>query len=350
MLVDLLYFFILFSGAFALVLALGQLTVKRRTALHYFFFGLLTSVSLWLLASGSARYLYAHHYQRIYEFSVIITIIALFLTPPFLYLSFQTLLTDEFQYRKHYVALFLIPIFALVVACYTLRLPGVEIDYDPLWYFLIVAVGNVALVLLYILFSVVFYQYKSKVMKPVVTGGIVVVSLYLLLATGCWFFIGWHAGTLLTGVFIIIVYIFINRYPEFFQELQLASETVRYARSKLDNLDIDDVKKRLLRLFEKDKIFTDEELSLRKLALKLEVQAHQLSEILNREYKKNFNLFVNSYRIKEARKIMRQDRAGSIISIAYTVGFNSTSAFYAAFKNSTGQSPREYLAREQRSS
>ena len=41
------------------------------------------------------------------------------------------------------------------------------------------------------------------------------------------------------------------------------------------------------------------------------------------------------------------DRNCAILNIAYTVGFNSNSAFYAAFKKCVGQTPAQFRRAQQ---
>ena len=54
--------------------------------------------------------------------------------------------------------------------------------------------------------------------------------------------------------------------------------------------------------------------------------------------------FLNSYRIREAKSMLiHQDSLSqSILDVSFAVGFNSNSAFYAAFKNATGQTPAQF--------
>jgi AraC-like DNA-binding protein len=54
--------------------------------------------------------------------------------------------------------------------------------------------------------------------------------------------------------------------------------------------------------------------------------------------------YLNQYRIQYARELLTRldGQSGAILNIAFTVGFNSNSAFYAAFKKYVGQTPAEY--------
>ncbi|HMZ65755.1 MAG TPA: AraC family transcriptional regulator, partial [Leptospiraceae bacterium] len=55
----------------------------------------------------------------------------------------------------------------------------------------------------------------------------------------------------------------------------------------------------------------------------------------------SFIHFVNSHRIRIACKMLEEEKR-NILSIAYSVGFNSKSAFNRVFRQFIGNSPREY--------
>ncbi len=74
------------------------------------------------------------------------------------------------------------------------------------------------------------------------------------------------------------------------------------------------------------------------------ISVHRISEIINIEFKKNFNDWVNDYRIKEAILHLIDSKL-SIKEIYYEVGFNSKSAFNKAFKKRLHMTPTEYQAR-----
>ena len=92
----------------------------------------------------------------------------------------------------------------------------------------------------------------------------------------------------------------------------------------------------------KDKLYLDETISLNKVADLLSVTTHQLSEFLNNNLKLNFNSFINKYRIEEAKRLLKERPEETIISVAFTVGFNHRSSFNAAFLTYTGLTPKEY--------
>jgi len=92
------------------------------------------------------------------------------------------------------------------------------------------------------------------------------------------------------------------------------------------------------------KRFLDPQLTLFDLARELNTNTTYLSRIINDRYANNFSQFINDYRIREARKRLSDLTYSnlSIEGIARSVGFNSKSAFNAAFKQKTGVTPSFY--------
>ena len=79
----------------------------------------------------------------------------------------------------------------------------------------------------------------------------------------------------------------------------------------------------------------------------IRVSPQVLSMVINQKSMKNFNGFVNSYRIKEATRLLEEPQYSNhtVAAIAYEVGFNSISSFNTAFKKQTGQTPQAYRSR-----
>ncbi|MCP4214487.1 MAG: helix-turn-helix domain-containing protein [bacterium] len=117
----------------------------------------------------------------------------------------------------------------------------------------------------------------------------------------------------------------------------------KYKTSHLEERKVDDCLKKLRRVMEVDKLYKDENLSLQTLAQHLSVTHHILSQVINEQLDKNFSDMVNSYRIEEAQRMLRESGPDdSILEICYEVGFNSKSAFYRAFKKFTEITPSQY--------
>ncbi|MDP9076702.1 MAG: ABC transporter permease [Bacteroidota bacterium] len=88
----------------------------------------------------------------------------------------------------------------------------------------------------------------------------------------------------------------------------------------------------------------DPELSINSLAEALDVQPRELSRIINTALGKNFNDFVNEYRVRDVSRKMQDpayDRL-TLLGIAFDAGFNSKSTFNRIFRQMTGKSPAEY--------
>jgi AraC-like DNA-binding protein len=92
--------------------------------------------------------------------------------------------------------------------------------------------------------------------------------------------------------------------------------------------------------------YLEPELTLAGLAQQLKTNASVLSAAINGAYGKNFNDFINEYRVAEFKRLARDPQNGhlTLLALALECGFNSKSTFNRAFKQSTGQTPKEFLA------
>jgi YesN/AraC family two-component response regulator len=91
--------------------------------------------------------------------------------------------------------------------------------------------------------------------------------------------------------------------------------------------------------------FKNSELTLDILAQKIHVNRNSLSHAINAVTGKNFNSFVNEYRIKEALRIISKTPNPYMEELYAQVGFRSRTSFYRTFKQITGLSPREFKVR-----
>lgn len=96
---------------------------------------------------------------------------------------------------------------------------------------------------------------------------------------------------------------------------------------------------------ERDSYFLTSEVSLKILSERLKVSSNSLSRTINSEFGLNFNDYINQKRINVAQKRLLSSDYGhlTIEAIGHSVGFNSKSAFYTAFKKFSGVSPSTFM-------
>jgi len=117
----------------------------------------------------------------------------------------------------------------------------------------------------------------------------------------------------------------------------------KYKGSPLDPHIAEECTQKLKRLMEIKKIYCDPAISLHSLAEKLSVSPHVLSQVLNEKLNRAFPDFINSYRIEEAKRILRETGGEQkIATVALDVGFNTLAVFYTAFKKFTHMTPAQY--------
>ncbi|TPN85358.1 tetratricopeptide repeat protein [Aquimarina algicola] len=101
---------------------------------------------------------------------------------------------------------------------------------------------------------------------------------------------------------------------------------------------------RILDYMEKEKPFLDHEIKQTDIASNLGISVHLFSEILNVCFQKNFNNFINLYRIDTAKSLIKNPKYKhyKILEIGYEAGFPSKTSFNRVFKNLVGQTPSEF--------
>jgi AraC-like DNA-binding protein len=102
---------------------------------------------------------------------------------------------------------------------------------------------------------------------------------------------------------------------------------------------------RIRQLMEEELIFKEESLTIGQLATRLALPAYRLRKIINSGLGfRNFNDFLNSYRVEEAARLLADPAKGDlqILNIAQESGFRSLSSFNKAFKETYQMTPRSY--------
>jgi len=105
-----------------------------------------------------------------------------------------------------------------------------------------------------------------------------------------------------------------------------------------------EIRKKLVYLFEVEKIFKNDGLTLRSLADALSIPPHQLSRVLNKTMNVTFSGLLNSYRVEEVKKRLGSaaDAEKTILDIAFDAGFGTKTSFNRTFVRMTGKTPSQY--------
>jgi AraC-like DNA-binding protein len=100
----------------------------------------------------------------------------------------------------------------------------------------------------------------------------------------------------------------------------------------------------LLKKLETDKPYLDPELNLLGLARQMQLNLHEMSELVNEGFGENFAQLIKRYRVEESKRLLLSEKFAhlNMVGIAYEAGFNSKTAFNTAFKSITGITPTAF--------
>ncbi|HMV25666.1 MAG TPA: helix-turn-helix domain-containing protein [bacterium] len=105
-----------------------------------------------------------------------------------------------------------------------------------------------------------------------------------------------------------------------------------------------EVLNQLYKLMEQDKIYREPDLRYTEVAARLGISARCLSALLSEDIGMTFNVFVNTYRVKDAQNQLRERYCEeTLLAIALDSGFSGKSSFNRIFKEQTGLTPSEFV-------
>jgi AraC-like DNA-binding protein len=101
------------------------------------------------------------------------------------------------------------------------------------------------------------------------------------------------------------------------------------------------LKEKLLTFMDSQKPFLNPDLTLRQLAVLMHSNTSVLSGVINQGFGKNFNDFINEYRVQSFQEAVKDEKNKNLtlVAIAYDCGFNSKATFHRAIKKFTGHVP-----------
>ncbi len=363
-----LHFFMFYGSVFSVIIALGQFVQKKIVTINKLYAVSFFGLGIWLMqiciySSGLFDSSAIGYYVSIASIPVI------FIVPPLMVMRYTWIITSLFDVKKIYYIVFLpsiISIFYLLlplcmkgISCGASCFPGLPLLSNsfyklPLYdkgVYLLFIIPNIYLITFMLpnLITMAYVWNNKKwdavpgvsrmgyifALSIVVSNAICVYGAFVSLQIVEW-------AVIIANTAMTFVYLVTQRHPDYNKLLKSEAMKARYERSRIKGLDIQQIIQRLYEIMEDEKAFADEELSLPDLAKELNISSHQLSEILNEHIQKNFNTFVNEFRVQEAQKLLLEEPDRSILSIGVAVGFNSNTTFCTVFSKMTGMSPKQY--------
>lgn len=299
---------------------------------------------------------------------------------PMIYLYVKSITTSKFTFKGkdwwHFVGAFALIGFRLFIYTYDSLQPGfhetqngvLKIAADEAIVQPILVFFDFAAMLLYLAFTFqLFYNYRNKIkqyfsntykleLNWVLSFLIAFTTLFLYgaiqtlineLITPLSYTQQWWLNLLMA---LITLYVGVTGY--FTDTTKLKKLTFSFTPSPVSipqsdkSKEVPDDEVNMVREYmETQKPYLNPELNLSDLAEDLNMTRAQLSQVINSGFQKNFNDFVNSFRIDAFKDKLKkgEHKQLSLLGIAYDCGFNSKATFNRVFKKLTQTSPTQFL-------
>jgi AraC-like DNA-binding protein len=128
------------------------------------------------------------------------------------------------------------------------------------------------------------------------------------------------------------------------REAPIVQELAPAAKGLFSDEELKTRSAQLMDFMSEQRPWLDPELTLSQLAARTNLNTSQLSYLINAGFGKNFNDFVNAFRVEECKRKMYDpdNKHLSLLGVAFECGFNSKATFNRAFKKVTGSAPSAF--------
>lgn len=139
------------------------------------------------------------------------------------------------------------------------------------------------------------------------------------------------------GVTVGALYLLLRQFGAVAKE-----EAASYAKTPLGAGARARIRRKLEAALANDETCMNGELTLRALSQTLNESPHYVSQVISQDLDTSFYELLNGRRVEAAKRLLRATPDETVLAIALSVGFNSKSAFHAAFRRATGMTPTDF--------
>lgn len=311
--------------------------LKQKKVANYFLSALLLVLSIRIIKS-----VFFYFNPDLSEIFIQIGLSACVLIGPFLYLYIKTLITNN---KNSKWLLHIIPVISLVTILgvmypywsYKKIWSGyiVRIIYIQ-WFVYILVTGLALKNEIQKLFSKKQKLQDIEIWMLSVFIGVTIIWIGYAVGVYASYIVGAFSFSFVLYL-LILFWILKRRKTSLFFE-----NNIKYANKKIDTIQAKSIETNLDTLIKEKELFKNPNLKLNDVAHQLNVLPHYLSQFLNDNMGKSFSLFINEYRIDEAKRLLKVAHNYTTEAIGYECGFNSKSTFFTTFKKITGDTPANY--------
>lgn len=152
-------------------------------------------------------------------------------------------------------------------------------------------------------------------------------------------------GFLFLGFLLFFTRSYVQRAKDrFYLQLEVRKKQKSFVVSRMNDQKGKEIERQLLTYMSDEKAYLNSDLRLADVAASLGYTVHEVSQVLNFQMKQPFADFVNSYRVEEIKRRIKQGDTHkfTLTATAQQCGFSAKSSFQRAFKKATQMTPSDY--------
>ncbi|MDH6252057.1 AraC-like DNA-binding protein [Chryseobacterium sp. H1D6B] len=332
---QMLFFFSAIGAFNGLLLGIYLLFVKKLKYIPDFFLGLL----LLMLSMRVSISVCVYFYPDLPRIIPHLGLSALFFTGPALYYYIKSsFLKEQFNFRKCRETFGILTLILGTAGLLYFVEPDIWVDYFGTFIYTVWTIFVFLSIYQYYILQRKYSKNSNQFILPVLFSNVIIFLAYQLISTG-WVQIYCAGGSM---VFSFVLYanfliLFNRKYnPSSIKGIN------KYSNKKISDQQADNFVFKLETLMDSEELYRNSNLKLSDVAVKMNISAHQLSQLLNDNLGKSFSTYINEYRINEACEKIGNGSYLKIEEIGYEVGFNSKSTFFSTFKKIKNTTPLLY--------